>query len=126
METSELGGLQVRALLDEDRACPFQQWYNALRDRTARSRIIIRLLRMEQGNFGDHRERISGTISELRLDYGPGYRIYYVRHGKSLIVLLGGGTKEGQQRDIEACTALWERNKADVERLSRDYRSGLV
>ncbi len=74
------------------------------------------------GNLGDHRERIAGAVSELRIDYGPGYRVYFVRHGDIFVVLLGGGTKETQTSDIQAAHALWERNKNDAERYAREFR----
>ncbi|MDQ2687359.1 MAG: type II toxin-antitoxin system RelE/ParE family toxin, partial [Armatimonadota bacterium] len=88
-----------------------------------KARVLSRLDRIEQtGNLGDHRERIMGAVSEIRIDYGPGYRLYYVLQGDVLIVLLGGGTKETQQGDIGAAVALWERNKNDAERFSREFR----
>lgn len=92
-----------------------------MRDTAARTRIAARITRILQaGNFGDHRERISGAISEIKVDYGPGYRIYYVRLGSLIVVLMGGGTKDSQQGDIEAATALWERYKDNVEKYTRD------
>lgn len=65
-----------------------------------------------------------GAVSEMRIDYGPGYRLYFVLHGDTLIVLLGGGTKDSQQADIAAAVTLWERNKNDAERFSREFRGG--
>ncbi len=115
--------LQVRVLV-EGEDCPFERWLAGVRDRAGRARVLARLLRLEQGNFGDHRERIAGAVSELRIDYGPGYRVYYVRYGTLLIVLLGGGVKESQQKDIETAKALWERNEEDVERFSREFQGG--
>jgi|GEM_PF-825959 putative addiction module killer protein len=110
------------ALTDND--LPFRQWLSGLRDSTARARIITRLDRiLTRGNFGDHRERISGAVSELRIDHGPGYRVYYVRHGDLLVILIGGGTKDRQQDDIEAAVKLWEQVKDDVERYSRNVTS---
>ncbi len=117
----ETTGILLRVLADPSGDCPFDDWIYGLQDRQAQARIVTRLLRVQRGNFGDHRERISGAVCELRIDYGPGCRVYYARRGDVLVVLLGGGTKQGQQRDIEAAKALWERNESDVERLSREY-----
>lgn len=120
--TDTESGLRVCEIKLADEALPFRRWLFALRDVAARARILMRLDRIVAGgNFGDHRERIVGAISELRIDYGPGYRIYYVWHGNVLVVLLGGGTKDGQQGDIEAVVELWEQVKNDVERYTRDF-----
>ena len=109
----------VRLLVDKDENCPFQQWFRSLRDAAAKARILSRLARIVNGgNFGDHRERIKGAVSELRVDYGPGYRIYYAKIGDVIVVLLGGGTKDTQQADIEIAFALWEGNKNEDDRFS--------
>ncbi|WP_309693055.1 type II toxin-antitoxin system RelE/ParE family toxin [Armatimonas sp.] len=110
-------------LVEKSSSCPFEDWLYGLRDRAAQARLLIRLLRIaEQGNFGAHRERINSAVSELKLDYGPGYRVYFVRHGEVLVILLGGGTKASQESDIVSAVALWERNKDDAERFSREFR----
>lgn len=70
---------------------------------------------------GDHRERIEGAVSELRIDYGPGYRVYYVQIGDIVVVLLGGGVKDRQQNDIDAALAVWEDNKDEDDRFSRVF-----
>lgn len=101
---------------------PFRRWLFGLRDTAARVRILARIDRiLTGGNFGDHRERIQGAVSELRIDYGSGYRVYYVRHGDLLVIVLGGGTKDGQQSDVEAASRFWEQVKDDVEGHSRDF-----
>ncbi len=111
-------------LVEKSGSCPFEDWLYGLRDRAAQARLLIRLLRVaEQGNFGSHRERISGAVSELKLDYGPGYRVYFVRQGETLVILLGGGTKASQESDIASAVGLWERNKDDAERFSREFRT---
>lgn len=122
--TPELLITRVCSLVEDSGVCPFEQWLFGLRDRTAQARVVNRLSRItSSGNFGDHRERIAGPVSELRIDYGPGYRIYYVRHGSVLVILLAGGTKSSQERDIQEAQDLWERNKGDVEGHSRDFGS---
>ena len=76
-----------------------------LRDIRARVCIYERIDRIREGNFGDIKP-VGEGVSEMRIHYGPGYRVYFVRHGKILVVLLGGGTKSGQSRDIrKAITA---------------------
>ena len=77
----------------------FASWLANLRDRSARSRILKRLVRLAAGNAGDTRP-VGGGISELRLDTGPGYRVYYLKRGPVLIVVLAGGDKSSQQADI--------------------------
>ena len=76
-----------------------------MRDSRAQARIDIRIRRLELGLPGDVRP-VGAGISELRVDYGPGYRVYFVQRGETLIVLLGGGDKRSQTADIKAATAL--------------------
>jgi putative addiction module killer protein len=77
----------------------YTRWLRRLRDREARARINIRVRRLSLGNFGDVRP-VGGGVSELRIDYGPGYRVYFVQRGSFLVVLLAGGDKGSQRRDI--------------------------
>ena len=77
----------------------YARWFASLRDRTARARIDIRIRRMSLGNLGDVKA-VGAGVSELRIDYGPGYRIYFVQRGTQLVVLLAGGDKGSQSRDI--------------------------
>ena len=74
----------------------FSDWFSKLRDRAAKARIDIRIRRLSLGNPGDVKP-VGGGISELRIDYGPGYRIYLVQRGSSLIILLAGGGKSTQE-----------------------------
>jgi putative addiction module killer protein len=83
------------------------QWFGALRDRQARNRIDIRIRRLSMGNPGDVKPVGSG-VSELRIDYGPGYRVYFIQRGDIFIVLLAGGDKRTQDRDIQTALALAE------------------
>ena len=82
------------------RSTTFDRWLRKLRDRQAVNRIIARLLAAEDGHLGDVRAVGSG-VSEMRIHHGPGYRIYFVRRGAELIVLLCAGDKDSQRRDIE-------------------------
>jgi putative addiction module killer protein len=85
----------------------FAGWFDDLRDANAQARILVRLRRFSLGNLGDTKS-VGAGVSEARIDYGPGYRIYFVKRGGKLIVLLCGGTKNGQQRDIERAHQLAE------------------
>jgi len=85
----------------------FAAWMAGLRDRQAKARILVRISRLANGNPGDVRPVGSG-ISELRLTFGPGYRIYYVQRGEQLIILLAGGDKSTQQKDIATALELAE------------------
>ncbi|MEY2891452.1 MAG: hypothetical protein RJA98_1360 [Pseudomonadota bacterium] len=77
----------------------FGEWLDALKDRMGRARILVRIDRLAHGNPGQHRD-LSGGVSELKIDVGPGYRVYYTQRGGRLILLLIGGDKSTQQQDI--------------------------
>ena len=77
----------------------YTRWLSRLRDREARSRITNRIRWLSQGNPGDVAP-VGGGVSELRINYGPGYRVYYVQRGQRLIILLAAGDKDSQERDI--------------------------
>ena len=83
----------------------FKTWFEELRDVRARARIQVRIDRLSLGNAGDVKPVGSG-VSELRIDYGPGYRVYFVQRGEDLIVLLAGGNKDAQARDIALAISL--------------------
>jgi putative addiction module killer protein len=83
----------------------YARWFERLKDREARSRILVRIRRLSLGNPGDVKS-VGGGVSELRIEYGPGYRVYFVRRGEALIVLLGGGDKSTQAADIRAAQKL--------------------
>ena len=85
---------------------PFSEWLNELRDRRARARIRVRLDRVSLGNLGECRP-VGGGVHELVIDYGPGYRVYFGVTGNRIVLLLTGGAKGTQQRDIEQARAYW-------------------
>jgi len=83
----------------------FADWFARLRDREARARITVRIRRLSLGNPGNVKPVGSG-VSEMRVDYGPGYRVYFVRRGDTVVVLLCGGDKRNQDRDIARAIGL--------------------
>jgi putative addiction module killer protein len=83
----------------------YLDWINSLRDVVGRARIQMRVDRLVHGNPGQHRV-LSGGVSELKIDVGPGYRVYFTERGGVLIVLLAGGDKSSQAKDIRLATAL--------------------
>jgi putative addiction module killer protein len=85
----------------------YRDWINGLTDRIARARIQVRVDRLIHGNPGSHRNLTHG-VSELKIDVGPGYRVYYTRRGDRLLLLLAGGDKASQRRDIARAIELAE------------------
>jgi len=86
---------------------PFQAWIDGLKDKATKARIAFRLAKVAAGNFGDCKPCRDG-VWELREDFGPGYRIYYARSGKTIVLLLCGGDKRSQQTDIERAVTCWK------------------
>lgn len=83
----------------------FKSWFEGLRDRQAQKHILVRIGRLERGNFGDVKS-VGEGISELRVHHGPGYRLYLIRRGAEVVLLLCGGDKDSQERDIRAAKQL--------------------
>lgn len=83
----------------------YREWINALRNRRSRARIQVRVDRLVNGNPGQHRDLTDG-VSELKIDGGPGYRVYYTKRGNRLLLLLAGADKSSQQKDIEMAIRL--------------------
>ncbi len=83
----------------------YSRWFSSLHDRQARARIDIRIRRLSMGNPGDVKS-VGKGVSELRIDYGPGYRVYFIQRGETLIILLAGGDKRTQDRDIKKALKL--------------------
>jgi putative addiction module killer protein len=90
----------------------FSDWLRKLRDEKARSRILIRIRRLSLGNFGDIKP-VGEGVSELRIDYGPGYRVYLQQRGSVLVLLLAGGSKKTQSTDI-----------AKAKKLAKEWANG--
>lgn len=87
------------AMIEILKSATFDKWLLGLRDRTARARIEARIVRMALGNLGDVKPVRNG-INEMRIDYGPGYRVYFLQRGQTIVVLLAGGDKRTQDADI--------------------------
>jgi len=85
----------------------FSKWLESLRDRNARSRVQARIIRLGLGNPGDVKS-VGHGVSELRIDYGPGYRVYFIEKGSELVILLAGGNKSTQSKDIKRAIELAE------------------
>ena len=98
--------IELREYIDARGRNPFQRWHGRL-NRLAADRIDSALLRMQSGNLSNARS-VGRGVSEYRINFGPGYRIYFGRDGDTLIILLGGGTKSRQHRDIQNAQALWQ------------------
>ncbi|MES2262046.1 MAG: type II toxin-antitoxin system RelE/ParE family toxin [Pseudomonadota bacterium] len=98
---------QISDYLAVDGHDPMKEWLANLADRQARARILVRVQRMAAGNFGDCKPLANG-VWELRIDHGPGYRVYYARSGEKLLLLLIGGDKRKQQADIATAIAYWK------------------
>ena len=86
---------------------PYQEWLGRLKDKTAKASVIRRILRIELGDLGDHK-RIGDGVSELRIDVGPGYRVYFGSIGGTIVLLLSAGSKGTQSRDIERAKKYWK------------------
>jgi putative addiction module killer protein len=102
---------EIRIYVRADGTEPYTAWEQGLKDRQARARIRVRLGRLRLGTLGDTK-RVGEGVGELRLHAGPGYRVYYGREGNDVFILLCGGDKGSQTRDIERAERYW-----------RDYRS---
>jgi putative addiction module killer protein len=104
MEVSEK---QVENYQSPDGSCPFEAWLASLRDRRARAIIRTRIGRLRLGNLGNC-EPVGAGVLELKIDYGPGYRVYFGQAGTKLVILLCGGDKGSQSEDIRRAIEYWE------------------
>jgi putative addiction module killer protein len=112
--------MELRHYTDDQGASPFADWFSSL-DAEAAAKIVVALARFERGLFGDC-QPVGDGVSEHRLHWGPGYRVYFARDGLKLILLLTGGTKRRQQKDIETAKALWAAYKRRKGAAMRDAR----
>ena len=102
----------VKIFRDDSGKEPFIIWIKSLKDPTTKARIQQRIRRMEMGNFGDHKS-IGHGVWELKIDFGPGYRVYFAEEGQKIVILLCDGDKKTQQHDIEQAQHYWKHYKGD-------------
>ena len=107
--------IEVREYRTRDGRRPLSEWIEALSDRSARARVLARIDRLGIGLRGDWKP-VGQGVFELRIDYGPGYRIYCAAHGDELVILLCGGDKRKQSQDIETAHEYWQDYKERSER----------
>ena len=100
----------VNEYIDERGRSPYADWIGSLRDRRARAKIILQVDKLELGLFGDV-EPVGEGLSELRIHYGPGYRVYFAKDGKRIYLLLCGADKSTQPKDIKKARAYWQDHK---------------
>lgn len=117
-EMAEATEKTLRIYRDGRGRCPYLDWFSALRDTRARQRIQARLARVRLGNLGSTNS-VGEGVQELKIDYGPGYRIYFGQEGETLVILLCGGDKSSQSEDIDKAIGYWrnyreERDHADT------------
>ena len=105
---------RVVEYLEQDGSSPFAKWFSRL-DPVAGAKVTTALYRMEQGNLSNVKP-VGQGVAEYRIDFGPGYRIYLGQDGPVLIILLGGGTKKGQNADIQLARQRWREYKARKNR----------
>lgn len=107
----------IKKLTFQNGTIPFDEWFDSLRDKKMQAAVDARLARVRAGNFGDAKS-VGGGVSELRINLGPGLRVYYGLRGKQIVVLLGGGDKGSQTRDIRRAQQHWQQYlKHEAEKL---------
>jgi putative addiction module killer protein len=106
--------VEIREYLDPIGRSPFVEWFDRL-NAPAAAKVTTALVRFEQGNFS-HAKSLGAGVHECRSDFGPGYRVYFGKDGATLVILLGGGTKKRQNRDIQSALNFWKDYKHRKER----------
>ena len=101
--------IEIREYIDREGGSPFAKWFIRL-SAPAAAKVVTALVRMEQGNLSNTKGVGSGVL-ECRIDFGPGYRVYFGKDGDVLIILLGGGTKKRQKKDIQNTRTFWREYK---------------
>ncbi len=98
--------IEIKEYLDDQGRSPYAKWFNSLNAQAA-AKVVTALSRIGQGNLSNVKG-VGEGVFEYRIGFGPGYRVYFGKDGATLVILLGGGTKKRQQKDIEAAQALWQ------------------
>jgi len=101
--------IEIKEYIDRKGVSPYAKWFNRL-NAPAAAKIVTALVRMEQGNLSNTKS-VGAGVFECRIDFGPGYRVYFGKDGDSLIILLGGGMKKRQQKDIQEARNMWKEYK---------------
>ena len=101
---------EIEVYRDLNDRAPYIEWFESIRDLKTRTRIQDRIDRIESGNLGDHKS-VGNGVSELLFKFGPGYRIYFGQVGNTIVLLLCGGDKSSQNRDIRRAKAYWQEYK---------------
>jgi putative addiction module killer protein len=109
----------IKKLETDDGNIPFDNWYFSIKDKKIRQIIAARIARLKTGNFGDCKP-VGKGVSELRIHYGSGLRIYFTRIKNVVVILLLGGDKSSQNKDIRKSINLWEEHKNEIERYLRN------
>jgi len=108
---------EIKKLVLQNGLVPFDEWFDSLRDARMQAAVDARLARIRAGNIGDAKS-VGGGVSELRINFGPGLRVYYGLRGRQIVVLLGGGDKGSQSRDIRRVQQHWQQYlKHETEKL---------
>ena len=101
--------IEIREYIDREGGKPFAKWFNHL-NAPAAAKVVTALVRMEQGNLSNAKG-VGAGVFECRIDFGPGYRVYFGKDGDTLIILLGGGIKKPQQKNIQDARIIWKEYK---------------
>lgn len=101
--------IEIREYIDREGGKPFAKWFSRL-SAPAAAKVVTALVRMEQGNLSNTKS-VGAGVFECRIDFGPGYRIYFGKDGETLVILLGGGIKKRQQKDIQVARKIWKEYK---------------
>lgn len=101
--------VEIREYIDREGGSPYAKWFNRL-NAPAAAKVVSALVRMEHGNLSNTKG-VGAGVFECRIDFGPGYRVYFGKDGETLIILLGGGTKKRQQKDIQDARKIWKEYK---------------
>jgi len=97
---------EIQRYVNSDGRVPFDEWFDSFKDANTQAKIISRLKRVVSGNLGDYRS-VGEGVCEIRIDYGPGFRIYFGQVGTTIVILLCGGDKSTQNRDIRQAQEYW-------------------
>lgn len=103
----------INEYITPDNKGPYSIWLDELRDKVGKARVVSQVDRMELGLFGDS-ESVGNGVSELRIHYGPGYRVYYAKEGKNVYLLLCAGDKSNQKKDIKLVKEYWNNYKKEL------------